>query len=220
MKTYIFAVLAIALMGSFSAHAADTGLNASSLKLKVYKFAVSSSPLCTNLVTVVDNGTTPSEVNFIGGINLGSGSIANGTYPCVVVEFSDNIKFVPSSNSTSGNCIASTEYTLDVCQSGTSVLIDGTTTTCSNGDNKVAMYLSTASSSTTGSDAFNAPTQVNDSTKGFNLASSLTVSGSSSGSFVVSPSGKVCDGVDAGCDGGGAGAVCRLEPPAFSFSQQ
>lgn len=142
-----------------SVNAADVGLSASSIKLKVYKMAVSSSPLCTNLITVLDNGSTPTEVDFLSNPNLGSGTLANGTYPCVVIEFSDLVKFRPSANSTSLNCSTATEYTLDVCRAGggdSSVLINGTTTNCTGtsgnattygapGDDRVAMYISTAS---------------------------------------------------------------------------
>jgi hypothetical protein len=214
----ITSIVAIALIGQ-SAMAADLGLNAQSLKLKVYKFAVSTSPLCTNLQTVVDNGSSPTEVEFVGNVNIGSGSISSGTYPCVVVEFSDNIKYTPSANSTSMNCLAAVQNTMDVCSvSNTSVLVDGTTTNCTSGENRVAMYISTASSSSTGSDAFNAPTSIGDASRGFNLTAALSVSGTASGKFVVNPAGKVCDGDDAGCDGGGNNGQCRMEPPTFTFT--
>ncbi|NCN95692.1 MAG: hypothetical protein GW917_03125, partial [Bdellovibrionales bacterium] len=138
---YVFA-----LCTPFAAtQAANLGLSPSALKLKVYKFAVSTNPLCTNLVTVVDNGSTPLEVDFSGSVNLGSGSLADGTYPCVVIEMSDKIKYTSASTSTAGNCVSGTEYTLDVCSSGTSTLVDGTTVTCSAADNKVALHISTAS---------------------------------------------------------------------------
>ena len=212
---YVISSLLLLLYAQ-SSFAQDTGLSPSSLKLKVYKMAVSTSPLCTDLTTVIDNGDSPTEVEFVGGVTLGSGTVSNGTYPCIVIEFSSFIKFTPSSNSTSGNCSTGTEETLDVCSSGTSALIDGTTTTCaSSTDNKVAMYLSTASTSTTGADAFNKPTSLSDGSNGFNLGSSLTVSGTASGKFVVDPSGKVCDSNDSGCSG--SGSSCELEPPTFSF---
>ncbi|MGE3682831.1 MAG: hypothetical protein AB7G93_13985 [Bdellovibrionales bacterium] len=152
---------------------------------------------------------------------MGSGTLGSGTYPCVIVEFSDNIKFTPSTNSSSGNCLTTQEETMDVCRAGggaNSQLSDGTTTTCTNGDDRVAMYLSTGSSSTTGVDAFNPPTSLGDASHGFNLANALSVSGSALGKFVVNPSGKVCDGDDASCDGGGNNGSCRMEPPTFTFS--
>lgn len=217
-------IYVILMLFGFSASGADLNLSPSSLKLTVYKMAVSSSPLCTNLTTVIDNGTSPSEVEFVGGVSLGSGTIANGTYSCIVIEMASYIKFTPSTTSTSTNCQAATENTLDVCSSGSSVLIDGTTTTCAaSTNNRVAMYLSTASTSTTGSDAFNAPTSTSDATKGFNLGSALTVSATASGTFVVNPANKVCDDNANGCDGGGGGTgvgtgSCKLAPPTFSFS--
>ena len=214
MKTLF---LSLALLSSHLSYAGDLSLSASSLKLKVYKFAVSTSPLCTNLSTVVDNGTTPQEVNFVGGISLGFGTIATGNYPCIVIEFSDQIKYKPDQNSTSGNCLASTEYTLDVCSSGSAKLIDGTTTNCDGTDNKVAMYLSTGVASN--GDGFYPPTVLNDTTNGFVLGSQLSITGTSSGSFVVNPTGKVCDDATSGCDGGsGGGSNCKMEVPAFSFS--
>lgn len=205
--------------------ASDLNITPTLLKLKVYKFAVSTSPLCTNLVTVVDNGSTPTEVNFLSSPNLGSGIVADGTYPCIVIEFADNIKFATGVNSTSNNCVANVENALDVCRSDnsdTSVLIDGTTTTCGvQGTNdRVAMYLSTGSSDTGGggTDAFHPPTSIGDAAHGFNLASALVVSGTSVGKFVVNPTGKVCDTADVGC-GGGGGTTCEMNPPSFSFAK-
>jgi len=201
-------------------HAADTGLSPSSLKLAVYKFAVSTSSLCTNPITVVNNGSSPVETEFVGGVNLGTGSIVSGTYPCVIIEFSSLIKFTPSANSTSGNCLTSTEESMDVCRNpDTSLLVDGTTTTCTAGADRIAMYISTASTSSTNADAFNPPVTTSDNTHGFRLSTALTVSGATTGRFVVNPSGKVCDGDDAGCDGGGNNGQCRMEPPTFSFAQ-
>ncbi len=210
---------------TFSSFAADTGLSPSSLKLMVYKFSVSTDPLCTNPVAVIDNGSSPVEVDFAGGVDLGSGPLEAGTYPCVIVEFNSNIKFMPSSNSTSTNCNSNDYETRDICRSGdSSRLSDGTTTTCTSAGERVAMYISTASTSTTGSDAFNPPTSSSDSAHGFNLAQSLRVTGSAAGKFVVNPAGKVCDDNDAGCDGGPGGTgigtgSCRLEPPTFTFTQ-
>jgi hypothetical protein len=235
MKNILFLASALLVM-SQATYAADTGLSASSIKLKVYKMAVSTSPLCTGLITVLDNGNTPTEVDFLQNPSLGSGSLADGTYPCIVIEFSDLVKFTPSSNSTSTNCLASTEYTLDVCRAGgdTSVLIDGTVTNCTGtsganintygtfGDDRVAMYISTAT--TGGADVFNRPTALGDNAHGLNLGAALTIAGSSSGKFVVNPVGKVCDNNNASCEGGPGGSGvgtgrCEMGPPAFSFSK-
>lgn len=207
----------------FATPGGDLNLTPTSLKLKLYKFAVSTSPLCTNLITVVDNGNSPQEVEFIGTVNLGTGVLASGTYPCVVFEMSDNIKYTPGANSASGACVSGVENTLDVCRDQgtpvTSRLVDGTTTTCSVGvhDDRVAMYMSTGSPGT--GEAFNPPSAdgVGD---GFNLPAALIVSGAVTAQFVVNPTGKMCDNTnDSGsdCDGAGAGATCSFEAPTFSF---
>ncbi|PIS10077.1 MAG: hypothetical protein COT73_11280 [Bdellovibrio sp. CG10_big_fil_rev_8_21_14_0_10_47_8] len=181
------------------------------LKIKVYKMAVSTSPLCTNLVTIIDNGSSPTYTDVLVNPTLGSGSVADGTYPCVVIEFSDTLQF--ASDTTTGSCTASTNVSMSVCQnSETSTLIDGSTTTCTAGDDRVAMYLSTASTATTGTgghSAFQAPTSVGDATKGFLLSTALTVSGSAAGKFVVNGTGKI----------DGTGGSCDMQPPAFSFSK-
>jgi len=237
MKNLIRGVVIFNCLWTLSiATAADTGLSASSIKLKVYKMAVSTSPLCTNLITVLDNGNSPTEVDFLSNPNLGSGTLADGTYPCIVIEISDLVKFKPSATSTSNNCVSGTEYTLDVCRAGgsQSILIDGTTTTCTGtsgvdihtygtfGDDRVAMYISTAT--TGGNDAFNRPTSIGDNAHGLNLGTSLTISGTASGKFVANPAGQLCDNNSASCEGGpgGSGASngrCEMGPPAFSFSK-
>lgn len=225
MKTIIlFICFFVTSLSTHATPAGDLGLTPSSLKLKVYKFAVSTSPLCTNLMTVIDNGNSPQEVEFIGSVQLGSGVLASGTYPCVVIEMSDNIKYIPGSNSSSGSCVASTEYILDVCRTqGMSVyssqLIDGSITTCSSGvaDDRVAMFMSTGSPGT--GDSFYPPSAVGVG-DGFNLASPLVVSGSTVAQFVVNPAGKMCDNAnDTGsdCDGAGASVNCQLEAPVFNF---
>lgn len=222
MKKLILLVMAFATSTVIATPPGDLNLTPSSIKLKVYKMAVSTSGACTNLITVIDNGNSPQEVDFTQSPNLGSGSLADGTYPCIVIEFADAVKFVPP-NSASGACLSSVEETLDVCRTpNTSVLIDGTTTTCGalGTSDRVAMYISTFT--TGGGDAFNAPTFNGDNGKGLNLATALEVSGAATGKFVVNPANKVCDDTnDTGsdCEGLGASVSCEMGPPSFSFSK-
>lgn len=212
-----YLLLALTVFASQISSAADLGLDPANLKLKVYKLAVSTSALCTNLTTVIDE-SAPDYMDFLSNPTLGSGLLTNGTYPCIVIEMSDQVKFTPDETSDGGNCSTGVEETLDVCSSGSSKLVDGTTTTCASGDNRVAMYLSTTSTSTGGgADAFNPPTTTSDSSNGFNLGSALTVSGTSSAKFVVNGSGKVCDTDDGGCSG--SANSCELAPPTFTFVQ-
>ncbi len=206
--------------------AGDLSLTPTSVKLKLYKFAVSTSPLCTNLTTVIDNGNSPTEVDFAGAPNLGSGTVSNGTYPCVAMEVSDNIRYIPGANSASGACVAGTTYTLDICRtdnSGTSQMIDGTTTTCTGATgspsaDRVTFYLSTYSDPSGNGDGFYPPTVSGGN--GTYLSSALVVSGSATNQFVADPTGQMCDNTnDSGsdCDGPGAASSCQLEGVAVSF---
>lgn len=201
--------LALLLISS-QAQAATSGIDPNYLKLKIYKVAISTSPLCTNLITVYDNDS-PAYENFLDNPTLGSGAVANGSYECVVIEFSDALKFSPSQTSDNNHCVANVEHTMDICGTGTSTkLIDGSTEGCLNSENKVAMYLSTGSTQTAGTsghNAFEPPTSIGDATKGFKLSGSLKVSGAKSAIFVVNGLGKIEE----------SGGQCDMTPPEFSF---
>ena len=83
-----------------------------SFKLKIYKFAVSTSETCENpiLVHVDDN---PSYTELTVGPTIGNGHLADGTYKCVMIEMSDLVKF--SASQDDGACVAGVEHTMDVC---------------------------------------------------------------------------------------------------------
>jgi hypothetical protein len=195
-------------------NAGDINLDPNYLNLKVYQFSVSTSPLCTDPIILFEDDS-PSFQDVLAGPDFGAGQISDGTYPCVIIEFSDNIQYQPSVSSTTGQCNSSTPYTLDVCSSGTSTMTDGSTTTCDSSENRVAMYLSTASTSTTGVNAFDPPSTIGDASNGFNLASALVVSGAGTGKFVVNATDKICDSTHSTC----SGATCEMAPPLFSFTK-
>jgi hypothetical protein len=202
----------LALFAFTSAQAATSGLSPSALKLKIYKVGISTDALCTNPVTIFESAT-PVYTDFLGGPTLGSGSVPDGTYKCVIIEFEDVIKPTPAVSSSGGtnSCVAGVEFTLDVCHSGnSSTLIDGTSVSCSAGADHVAMYLSTESTSTNGgggSNPFAAPTSASDATHGLNLASPLVVAGNMTSTFVVNGTGQIQEN----------GASCECQPPVFSF---
>lgn len=199
-----------ALLASGTVFSATT--NPGFLKLKIYKVAISSSPLCTNPITVLSE-EGPTYTDFLTSPSIGSGSVADGNYPCVIIEFSDNIQF--TSSTSTGNCATATTYTSDVCGAsfgGAFTLLDGTTGTCGATEQRVAMYLSTASTGGSGSaNAFLAPTSIGDTARGFNLGAALIVSGSSSAKFIVNASNKI--------DGADESGLCAMQAPAFSFSK-
>jgi hypothetical protein len=176
------------------------------LLIKPYKVAVSTSQLCTNLQTVFST-TSASYVDFLTSPTIGDGQLADATYPCIVIEMSSQIKYKPTS--TNGSCTAGTQYTLNVCQNNqVSNLIDGTSVTCDGtSDTKIALYISTGSTWTTGAgDPFQAPTSTSDASHGINLATALQISGTASAKFVVNGTNKIDDS-----------SSCEMNPPAFSF---
>jgi hypothetical protein len=197
---------------ALSAHAA--ALNASSLNLSVYSVMLSTSPLCTSPVTIF-NSATPVEMDFLATPTLGSGNPPDGTYNCVIIKMSDLIKYKPSS--TSGSCVASTEYTADVCRSdngGTTLAPDasGSPTACTGTDSSpvadpVYLYLTTNATAGTGGNTFRQPTSTV-STSGLNLAAPLVISGTARSKFVVNATGKVDDS-----------SSCGMNPPVFGFER-
>jgi len=210
MKLKNFSLVLITFL-SVSSYAATSGLNPSALNIKIYKVAISTSALCTNPVTVFEN-SSPTYSDFLASPTLGSGSVATGSYPCVIIEFSSFIKPTPAATSSNGYCVSGTEFTINVCRTGTtSTLIDGTTVSCADGvEKRIAMYLSTASTETVGTNghtAFEAPTSVGDATHGFNLASALNVTATSAGTFVANGTGKIEEN----------SGTCDCQPPTFSF---
>jgi hypothetical protein len=212
--------LKLVLSFAFVSSVCRANVDASVLKLKIYKVAFSTSELCTGLKTVYEKSATEATYqDFLISPKIAeNATLANGDYKCVVIEFSDILKVTPSS--ATGSC-GTTEYEQDVCYnfgSGapTSTLIDGTSATCSatkGTADRVAMYISTASTSTTGTTGHNpwaAPTSSSDANNGFNLAASFVKSGTTTAKFVVNANGKV----------DGSGPSCDMLPPLFSFAKK
>ncbi len=190
-------------------------LDASSLKLQVYSIMLSTSPLCTNPITVFSSPNA-SEVDFLAAPTLGSGSPPDGTYHCVVIKMSDLIKFTPSTSS--GSCTAGTQYVSDVCRvdnNGTTKAPDavGAPAACNGTDavpqsDAVYLYLTTNASAGTGGGTFTQPDSTS-STFGLNLTAPLVISGTARSKFVVNATGKV-SGVDVNCG---------MNPPVFGFQK-
>lgn len=195
-------------------------LSPTAVRLKIFKFAVSSSPNCSSPITVVDNGSTPTYVDFKGNPSLGSGTLGSGTYPCVIIEFSDRIEVT----SEAGGSCTTTPFTQDLCGDGTSSqLVSGSTANCTTaGEDRIAMYLSTASTATGAADAFNPPncnTAGCTATLGFNLGAALVVSGTSAGTFTVNADNKICGGNNYDGNTDCTQVSCELLPPDFTFTE-
>jgi hypothetical protein len=208
VKPCRFALL-LAALASSSAMALD----ASSLKLQVYSVMLSTSPLCSNPVTVFSSAA-PTEVDFLASPTLGSGNPPDATYNCVVIKMSDIIKFTPSA--TSGSCTAGTQYVADVCRSdngGSTQAPDavGAPTPCTGTDpapnaDVVYLYLTTNASAGSGGTTFLQPTSTS-STNGLNLTAPLVIAGTARSKFIVNATGRV----------DGSFATCGMNPPVFGF---
>lgn len=183
----------------------------SSLKIKVFAVYASLSPQCTSPVEVFSN-SSGAFVDFLANPTLGGGDLADGTYHCVIIKMSSIIKHTPLTTAT--DCVAGTEYTGGVCNSGDNADdLAGSPITCTgNGsnagsvDNTVYMYLTTDSLASTGNKAFEHPVTAGDG-KGIHLGSPLVISSTSRAKFVVNAAGKVV----------GGGGECGINAPAFNF---
>lgn len=129
MKNFLATTLALMAIN------AQAGVNATSLKINVYQVAVSLNENCSS-PQVIFTSTAGTEKDFLANPTLGNGSLANGTYNCVMITMDDVIKFTPSANTgATGKCVAGTEYAVDLCRAGGSALenytdlLVGTTTT-------------------------------------------------------------------------------------------
>ena len=194
---------------------------------KVYLYTDAYCTLGEQEINVLaDTVTTPGEANkidFANNPDLGSASIANGTYNCVATKMWDNITFSPKTTTTSANCAAADNYTQDICGSDSA----STLTMVYNPDNSssyscsldaapanewVWIYFSTASTDSDNltqldlESDFHPPTSDNLS-NGVQLASALVVNAASSGSLKTTLTNRVADD----------GSECMMYKPAFSF---
>jgi len=210
MKKLIVGIMILASNFSF---AADSGLNPNYIKIKVYKFAVSRSEYCTNPKVVLTN-ENPEYEDILSSPTFGTGSIKNGTYKCVMLEISDIIKFSPDQNSDSGGCLMGIENTLDICREETTKTLAGETVGCIVGEDRVVIYLSTATiESEMFEENFSAflPPLASEKRYGVKLHGALKVTKASSGTLVVNGLGQVSDIVN------DAERKCELDAPVFSF---
>lgn len=232
MKKIIFCTL----IGLFLTPNVFAGVNTATATVKIYKAYMSANGDCSSPVTFFNAETDTTnypngyaEVDMVAGPTIGSGTLADGTYQCVIFKMSDQVTFTPSANDGTA-CVAGTPYTIDVCWSH-----DGTTavpiqnaetgvqtlcTAASGTEDTVWIYISTYSTATTGSQTNNAflpPTSNGDATKGFILATGqITFTSNMTGTFVFGT-----DGVIASLPYGPGGTdICNMEPPSFGFRTQ
>ena len=186
----------------FSNTSSVLAADATELKIKLYKFAVSTSDDCSSLTTVIDNGDTASEVNLVsdsGPVNLGSGNIPMGTYPCVAIEMSDHIKFKTAHSGAGCSQGSDYEYSNDICPANAAAnmtFIDGTPVTCSNSEEKIVLLLTTGA---------------RPESWYFPLGNALSVTDTTVGKFIVPRENII--------DENNSNTKCSTRAPDFSFSK-
>ncbi len=210
MKNIFKTVLALAV--SLPAWGIDTGINPLYLDIKVYKVAVSESEFCTDLKVIFEDAA-PIYQDFLTSPVLGNGKVKNGTYKCIAIEMSDVIKSAPDQNSDSGNCVLGQEEVGEICHANnggldSGSLIDGTPVNCVDGEQRVAIYLSTVSlvDNNQGT-AFKAPL-VSNLFNGLPLSAPLKVQGHTKAKMIVNGAGSISD----------EWGKCEIGPPQFGFA--
>lgn len=215
MKYFLFtSVLSLAhLAGAFAVQ------TPSYVNTTMYAFAVSKNADCSEPIVVFES-PQGVPVDMTQSPTIGGGSVPDGTYPCVIMKMSDQIKFkVPN---TELGCQANTEYTINICNTnggsgyqpmtisgGTATF--GSTTACRGTfsqtgtayEDIVPIFMSTISPSS-GSDTFMRPTST---TYGIQLTNPLVISGSKAVKFIMNFNNAVT----------GSASGCDCNAPTFGF---
>ncbi|MBV9946391.1 MAG: hypothetical protein JOZ69_06060, partial [Myxococcales bacterium] len=163
-KHSLVAALAVGAVALSSTTQAGKGvIDAASIKVTVYKFAVAHGADCASpaLVFASDAGV---ESDLLSNPTFGSGHVDPGTYECILIELSKIIH--TSAATTSGTCTAGLEFPDVICHDGQgSALIDGTAVTCAGGQDNpqhVTLFVTTASAGLGGDRALLPPTSSTD----------------------------------------------------------
>ena len=184
-------------------------IDAGSMKVTIYKFAVSATKDCTNPV-VVFSSTAGVENDLLANPTYGSGPVDPGTYECVMIEMSKIIK--TSAATTSGTCTQGVEFSDVICGTGQNAqLIDGTSVQCT-GDvgnpQHVTLYITTASAGQGGNRALLPPSSATDTTSGLKLTAPLVVTANMPVTLNVDPKQFL----------EGSGPVCSTSAPSFGVN--
>ena len=194
--------------------------------LSIYQFAVSESEDCSNPTVVIDNGDTPAEFDMLSSPEIGTGTIPDGTYPCVVLVMAPSLSVTPAT--TEGSCTAGQAISQNVCSGGgdsegQTINLDGELVGCGESTDKAYLYLSTGSTLTNAVQNTDAcdwenpracsswePPTAEDSNLGVPLRAALVVSGTEIGVF------KLGD-LAVGEEGDENDPSCGMGRPTFTF---
>lgn len=190
--------------------ASVSGIDPSSVKLKIYKVGFYKDEYCTKLEDSCSASGDYQEMT--DSPTLCSAKLSDGKYKCIAIEMSDTLKSTPVESSDNDGCVADEENDLNVCRGQISEDMDGDEIDCDDGDDRVTIYLSTASTNSGGDDGGNAfvkPTE-DDPNNGLALSNAFVVDGKTTAVFVSDFTGKIAES-------GSGPYTCETQPPVFSF---
>lgn len=185
------------------------------LRAQVSAMYMSKSPYCDS-PTLVFSKDYVIPYNVFGfpvlGVADNGNHILDGNYSCLIFKMSERFTF--STGIIASNCTAGTRYNADVCKaSHQNTQVDGATYYCTGAaEETVFLYLSTASNSNDPDVAlqpFTPPTQ-SDTSRGIKLDTPFSVYGSVYGRLIINGNNRIT----------GAGGVCNMEMPRFSFVKE
>lgn len=205
MKHLLLSFLLVTLVLPTYAQDTESYIDASSIKIKIYKLAVSTSADCSNAVTVY-NLDSAGQMDLASKPVLAKGNIAAGTYRCIIAEMSKIM-------TTNGSGACTTPRNDAICpDTWQTKLIDGTNVTCSGGtgnDQRIAVYFTTLGPDTPGTRRFLPPADGSDLTSGIKLALPVALSNSVKGILKISKIGLLRQT-----------GSCAAENPNFSLGTQ
>ena len=172
--------------------------------------------------------TASQKVDCAGSPTLGRGSIENGTYKCLAIRIWDNVTYSPTTDTTSGACDNSSDYTIDLCGGGTNgeALVSywdpdtGASANCtidsSPASEWIWIYMSTSSTDEAADDECsncnNYPPTSDNLTKGITLGGALVISAAKTSTFKTTISDRIADESVWSASNG-----CSMLKPAFTF---
>lgn len=217
-KQFIYFIVILLLVASQAMATVGT----SEATIKLYRAYLSENADCSDPVLFLDGEAEEAgffEVDMADAPTIGDGTIAEGTYQCVIFKMSDQVTFTP--DATEDDCTAGTQVEMDVCRDygdgSTPTVTDATTgtgTSCNSEDgveDTIWVYVSTGSTTSEGGDgdhnAF-APPSDSEPTNGFLLNDEIVISGDITGTFLFGTDDKVSSSF----------GECDMQPPDFGFS--
>ena len=150
--------------------------NATSVKVKIYKLALSTNADCSNPITIFENNSPGQSEMVNQQPNLGKGKVTPKTYNCAIVEIAKNV-------STMGAPSCPTVRVDSICpDTWQSQLTNGSGTfQCTGGtgnDQRIAIYFTTNGPDNPDTRKFLPPLNGSDNTSGIKPTGPIVISSS------------------------------------------